>query len=52
METNISNSWDDNSGKPFTLTSQYNDNNYRDSVTWTVSNTSVTCNDDVTIEPR
>ena len=50
MNTSISNSWSDNSNKPFTLTSEYNGVSSKSSVTWNVSDTAVICNDDVVIE--
>ena len=50
MQANTSSTFSNNTNIPFTLTSQYNDNNYKNSVAWTVSNVSVICNDDVTIE--
>ncbi len=37
MNGSTSNSWGSSYTKPFTLTSVYNDTDYRDSVTWTVS---------------
>ncbi|MDD3453672.1 MAG: hypothetical protein PHN42_05330, partial [Bacilli bacterium] len=50
MNGNISNTWSSTQNKPFTLTSVYNDTDYRSSVTWTVSSAAVRCYADTVIE--
>ena len=46
----ITNSWSSNETKPLTFTSVYNDLDYRNTVTWDVSNTYVKCYNDTVIE--
>ena len=48
MNGNVSTTWSGN--KPFTLTSLYNGEDYRNSVTWDVSNLTVQCYEDTKIE--
>ncbi len=50
MGASQNSTWSSNNTKPFTLTSVYNDTDYRSSVIWNVSNLVVNCYADTTIE--